>query len=113
MYVPKFQRAIADTKYAKTRFSRLPGFRRREMPASETFRRNATRGRSLWRLNHVPLATLEGKEIPVLPALFFDLIPQDAEDHDVPVPPVTQRRLAQGSLVREAVAFQGVDAERV
>jgi hypothetical protein len=47
---------MADTKYAKTRFRRLPGFRRREMPASETFRRNAMRGRSLWRLNHVPLA---------------------------------------------------------
>src|SRR3984893_14711688 len=83
------------------------------MPASETFRRNAMRGRSLWRLNYVPLATLEGKEITVLASLLFDLVPQDPEDHDVPVATVAQRRLAQGSFVREAVALQGVDAQRV
>src|SRR2546428_4593976 len=83
------------------------------MPASETFRRNAMRGRSLWRLNHVPLATLEGNEITVLASLFFDLVPQDPEDHDVPVTAVAQRRLAQGPFVREAVSPQGVDAQGV
>src|SRR5438034_10771952 len=108
MYVPKFQSAMADTKYANTRFSRLPGFRRREMPASETFRRNAMRGRSLWRLNHVPLATLEGKEITVLASLLFDLVSQDPEDHDVPVAAIAQRSLAQGAFVREAVAPQRI-----
>src|SRR6185295_2577171 len=83
------------------------------MPASETFSRNAMRGRSLWRLNHVPPSHLEGNQIPVLAPLLFDLVPQDPEDHDVPVAALTQRRLAQRSLVREAVALEGVDAEGV
>src|SRR5206468_8141718 len=83
------------------------------MPASETFRRNAMRGRSLWRLNHVPLATLEGKEITVLASLLFDLVSQDPEDHDVPVAAIAQRSLAQGAFVREAVAPQRIDAQDV
>src|SRR5207247_5218026 len=83
------------------------------MPASETFRRNAMRGRSLWRLNHVPLATLEGKEITVLASLLFDLVSQDPEDHDVPIASVAQRGLAQGPFVREAVSPQGIDAQGV
>src|SRR5437667_5287205 len=113
MKVPKFQSAIADTKYAKTRLSRLPGLRSREIPARETFRRNAMRGSSLWRLNHGPLDTPEGKQVAIAAALLLDLVLEDPEDHDVPVPAVAQRRLAQRPFVREAVAPQRVDAQGV
>jgi hypothetical protein len=47
MKTPKFHTARPARKYEKTRFSRLSRLRNSVMPASETFSRNATRGRSL------------------------------------------------------------------
>src|SRR5207249_8269006 len=70
-------------------------------------------GKELMETQSRPPRTLEGNQITVLATLLFDLVPQDAEDHDVPVAAVAQRRLAQGSFVSEAVALQGVDAQGV
>src|SRR6266851_2413305 len=85
MKTPKFQSAIADTKYVKTRFSRAPGLRTMQIPARETFSRSATRGRSLCRITGIPLGTVEGEEDLVLLALLFDFFSQDAEHEHIPV----------------------------
>src|SRR5215470_16755630 len=92
---PKFQMTMLDTKYEKTRFSRLPGFRMTEIPASERFSRSARRGRSLWSVTGLPLGPVEGEDDLFFLPLLVDLVPEDAEDQHVPVLAALEPRLAQ------------------
>src|SRR5262245_8139830 len=86
MKAPKFHRAIADAKEAKARFNRLPGLRRSDSPARVTLRTNATSGRRLCGLNHIPLGLVERKVDFVSLAHGIDLVLQDAEHDHIPVP---------------------------
>src|SRR3990170_6891849 len=88
MKTPKFQTAMPATKYAKSLFSRLPGLRTSVIPASRAFRSRATSGRRLWSVKRVPPGLGE-REIRFVPlALLVDLVFEDAEHEDVPVPAV-------------------------
>src|SRR3990167_6205253 len=95
MNTPKFQTAKPDTKYAKSRLSRLPGLRASVIPTSRTFRTSAKSGKRLWSVKRVPLGIGEREIGFVLPALLVDLLFEDAEDEDVPVPAVLVAGLAE------------------
>src|SRR3990172_6853581 len=88
MNTPKSQTARPDTKYAKSRLSRLPGLRASVIPASRTFRASAKSGRRLWSVKRVPLGIGEREIGFVLPALLVDLLFEDPEHEDVPEPAV-------------------------
>src|SRR5574341_70378 len=113
MNEPRFQTAMPDTKYAKTRFRRLPRLRASVMTASRTFRTSAKSGRRLWSVKGVPLGVGEREIGLVLLALFVDLVLEDAEDEDVPEPAILVTGLAEDALLLEPVAPQRVRAQAV
>jgi hypothetical protein len=104
MKTPRFQTAIPPTKYTNRRFSRLPELRRSVIPARETLRISARSGRKLCSVTRVPLGTVEREIHPVLLALLFDLLFQDAEDEHVPALTILVSGLAEDALLPEAIA---------
>src|SRR5207302_9618360 len=95
----------------KTRFSRLPGFRSRESPARVTLSTNATSGRRLCGLNHIPLGLVE-RNVDLVPfAHRLDLVLEDPEDDHVPVAGTVKARLPQHAFLVEAVAPERVHAQ--
>src|SRR2546428_279231 len=102
MNEPRFHSAMPPTKYAKTRFSRLAGFRSRQTAASETFSRQATSGRRLCGLTGgEPSAAGVAHFVPA--TNLFDLVLQDPEDDDVPEASVVEPGLAEHALLVEPV----------
>src|SRR2546425_9371752 len=104
MKTPRFQTAIPPTKYTNRRFSRLPELRRSVIPARETLRISARSGRKLCSVTRVPLGTVEREIHPVLLALLFDLLFQDAEDDHVPALTILVSGFAEDALLPEAIA---------
>src|SRR3990172_406527 len=113
MNTPKFQTARPDTKYAKSRLSRLPGLRASVIPASRTFRASAKSGKRLWSVKRVSLGIGEREIGFVLAAHFVDLLFEDPEHEDVPEPAVLVAGFAEDALRLEPVAPQRVCAQAV